>query len=421
MQVLFDTLRDNSRIIVYVVVIAFVISGGFMGYGAYLSNSSGGQAPQQSSSVIAKVNDMKIYREEYLLLLQQHAPQSNLNSSQIIPFKYDILNLLIERKLVLSKADELNIEPEVSESEIDEIYQNILKQNKMDEMSEQEITENLAENNMTIEKLRDDIRSDLKNNKMISQTINSAIAEISVSEKEISNLYQQRYPKKDKVENEAADESQKKPSFEEVKEDLAQEIKNNKRNQAANDWIKELKDSAEIVINDSVLNAYHELKNENYSQAIDEFSKLVDQENTNPIYASYLADAYLGKNNTAKAEETYSTAIENNPKNIELKFSYTRFLIEQENNEAALSQLDDISSLAEDDYMTHYRLFMMYSQLGAEEKAQESMKKIQSISQKMQQKSAESLKQNQEELKEETKEITEETEVDNNINKENNK
>lgn len=417
---MFDTLRDNSRIIVYIVVVAFVISGGFMGYGAYLNNQGGGgQAPNRNQSVIAEVNGMEISQQEYFSLLQQQAPQSNLSSSQIIPFRYNVLDALIERKLIMDQAEELGVNVEISESEIDERYNAILEQN---EMNDQELADALAEQGYTIGQLRDDIKSSLTDSKTITETIDQGISEIEVTDQEIQALYEQRYPETETSEADSANETDtaaessenERPELEEVKNDLETEIRNQKRNQAINDWLSELKESAEIVINDPVLSAYHALDNENYEQAAEEFSTFVEQEETDPIFYSYLAQAYEGQNNYDKAEETYKTAIESFPENDNLQFNFAEFLSEQDKNEQAIAQLDEIAAGAEDDFMTYYRLFMMYSQLGAEEKAQSAIEKVQSISENMQQNQGdvEIDAEDSEEIQDQAEELEEDIEVE---------
>ena len=425
---MFDTLRDNSRIIVYIVVVAFVISGGFMGFGAYLNNQGGGgQAPNQSPSVIAVVNGMEISQQEYFTLLQQQAPQSNLSSTQIIPFRYNVLNALIERKLIMDQAEKLDVTVQVSESEIDERYNNILEQN---EMSDQELADVLAEQGNTIGELRENIKSSLKDSKIITETIDQEISAIEVSDQEVQKLYEQRYPQKETVESESTEAAtidtdkavDERPDLAEVRENLATEIRNQKRNQSFNSWLSELKKSADITINEPVLSAYHALENENYDQAIDGFTTFVEREETDPIFYNYLARAYEGQNNYEKAEESYNTAIETFPKNNDLKFNYVQFLAEQEKNEGAITLLDEIAAGAEDDFMTYYQLFMLYNQLGAEQKAQLAMEEVQRISQNMQQnqENVEINTENTEEIQKEAQELEDNFEIEAPLETENN-
>jgi Tfp pilus assembly protein PilF len=429
-KVLFDTLRDNSRIIVYIVVVAFVISGGFMGYGAYLNNQGGGgQAPNQSPSVIAEVNGMEISQQEYFSLLQQQAPQSNLSSTQIIPFRFNVLDALIERKLIISQAEELGVNVEVSEAEIDENYNNILEQN---EMTDQELAEALSEQGYTIGQLREDIKSSIEDSKLITETIDQGIEEVVVNDQEIQELYEQRYPKAenddantesdsaaeetaaDSVSDETEAAKEERPELTEVRDELETEIRNQKRNQAINSWLSELKNNAEITVNDPVLSAYHALDNENYEEAVAQFSDFVEQEETDPIFYTYLAQAYEGQSNLEKAEEVYKNAVGAFPENNDLKFNYSQFLADQENNEGAITQLDEISANAEDDFMTYYQLFMMYSRLGAEDKAQSAMEEVQRISENMQQNQAapELEQESVEEVQEEAEAIEEDIEVE---------
>lgn len=421
---MFDTLRDNSRIIVYVVVIAFVVSGGFMGYGAYLNNrGGGGQSPNQNPSVIAEVNGIEISQQEYFTLLQQQAPQSNLSSTQIIPFRYNILDALIERKLIMDQAEKMEVNVEVSESEVDENYQNILDQN---EMTDQDLADALAEQGYTIGQLREDIKANLEESKTITETINQSIPEVTVNDQEIQELYDQRYPQRDTDSEESTVEADRteteRPELADVKADLEAEIRNQKRNQAVNSWLEELKAAAEITINEPVLSAYHALENENYDQAVEEFKTFVEQEETDAIFYSYLAQAYEGQNDYDKAEQTYETAVESFPENNDLKFNFAQFLAEQEKNDEAIALLDEVAAGAEDDFMTYYQLFMLYSQLGAEEKAQSAIEEVQRISQNMQQnqEDVEIDTENAEEIQEEAAELEENIEVETPLETENN-
>ena len=402
---MFDTLRDNSRIIVYLVVIAFVISGGFMGYGAYLNNSGGGQQAS-NPNVIAEVNGEEISQQEYLSMLQQQAPQSNLNGTQIISFRYNVLNALIERKLILQQSEEMDISVEVSDQEVEDNYQNILEQN---DITEEELSENLAQQGYTMGALRDDIRRSLERSKTITQTIEAARGDISVSESEVRDLYEQRYPNEDSTaqtendeeaaaepdteDGESAEENAEKaeenteqqsenPEFADVRDDLEQQLIQQKRNEALNQWLEDLKAESEIVINDPVLNAYHDYDSGDYEEAADKFAELLDEESS-PVFYTYLARSYAEADNTSQAEETYKTAVEEYPENTDLRFNYAQFLSDQDKSDAAVEQLTAVSELAGDDFMTRYQLYMMYMQLGAEQKAEEELEEIQRLSEEM--------------------------------------
>jgi Tfp pilus assembly protein PilF len=415
---LFDTLRDNSRIIVYVVVVAFVISGGFMGYGAYLNNSGGGGGQQPSNpNVVAEVNGEEISQQEYLSMLRQQAPQQNLSSTQVISFRYNILNALIERKLILQQADEMNIEVEISEEELDESYNNILEQNNI---TEEELSENLAEQGYTLGDLRDDIRRSLERSKLITETINNASGDISVSESEIRDLYEQRYPAAEFSEdNTAAEEdtdnenSEDRPVFADVQTELEEELLQQKRNEALEDWLAEIKDESEITINDPVLNAYSDFDSGNYEEAAEKFAALIEEQQS-PAFYTYLARSYIEADNTTKADETYNKALEEYPEDSDLRFNYANFLVEQDKEEAALEQLNEVSSTAGDNLMTRYQLYMMFAQLGAEEEAESELQEIQRLSEEMNNQNI-SEDQIEEEIEENEQEVEEDISTDNTV------
>lgn len=386
---MFDTLRNNSKIIVYLVVVAFVISGAFMGYGAYLNNSGGGGGGGQQPSnpdVVAEVNGEEISQDEYLSMLRQQAPQESLSSTQVISFRHNILNSLIERKLILQQAEEMDIEVEVSEEELDENYNNILEQN---DITEEELSENLAEQGHSLGDLRDDIRRNLESSKLITETINSAHGDINVSESEVRDLYEQKYPEEDFSENnEDAEEDsdnenqEERPVFADVQTDLEEELLQQKRNEALEGWLEDIKDESEITINDPVLNAYDDFDSGDYEEAAEKFSALIEQEQ-NPAFYVYLARSYNETDNTTKADETFTEALEEYPDDSDLRINFAEFLVEQDKEEDALEQLNEVSSDAGDNLMTRYQLYMMFAQIGAEDEAESELKEIQRLSEEM--------------------------------------
>ncbi len=378
---MFDTLRDNSRIIVYLVVVAFVISGGFMGYGAYLNNSGGGGQQPSNPNIIAEVNGEEISQQEYLAMLRQQAPQQDMSSTQVISFRYNILNALIERKLILQQSEEMNIDVEVNNEELNASYNNILEEN---DITEEELSENLAEQGYNIGDLKDDIRRSLERSKTITETINNARGDISVSESEVRDLYDQRYPAEDFDNETSDDETQEgeRPVFADVQTDIEEELLQQKRNEALENWLTDLKNNSEITINDPVLNAYSDFESGSYEEAAEKFSNLIEEQQS-PAFYTYLARSYIEISKISKAEESYNKALEEYPENSELRFNYAQLLVEQENNQAALEQLKEVSSTAGDNLMTRYQLYMMFSQIGAEEEAEAELQEIQRLSEEM--------------------------------------
>ncbi|ADQ15062.1 SurA N-terminal domain-containing protein [Halanaerobium hydrogeniformans] len=367
---MFSTLRNNSRIVVYIVVVAFVVTGAFMGYGAYFDGGGGGGGTQPPTSenpgVIAEVNNHEISEEEFFSVLQQQAPQRALSSSEIISFRYEILDSIIERHLILEKADDINVEVEVAEAEVEENYNALLEEN---EITEEELVENLSEQGFTLGDLKDDIRRNLERSKRLTQTIDEAIGEIEVSEAEIEELYLERYPEEE-------------TALADVEAELEDEIREGKRNEAVIDWLEGLKSEAEIVINEPVLSAYHEYQTENYEEAVEQFSSFIELE-SNPVFYNYLALSHSALGNYEAAEEIFSEAITEFPNDNDIGFNYAQLLVEQNKEAEAIEILNDISDRAGNDFMTRYQLFIMFSQLGAEEEANNELETIQGLSEEM--------------------------------------
>ena len=365
---MFDTLRDNSRIIVYIVVVAFVISGAFMGYGAYFNGGGGGPQPPTSENpgVIAEVNNYEISEEEFFSVLQQQVPQRALSSSEVINFRYEILDSIIERRLILEKADDINVEVEVSEAEVEENYNTLLEEN---EITEEELVENLSEQGFTLGDLKDDIKRNLERSKRLTQTIDEALGEVEVSKTELEELYLERYPEEE-------------TAFTDVEADLEEEIREDMRNEAVVDWLEGLKSAADIVINEPVLSAYHEYQTENYEEAIEQFSSFIELE-SNPVFYNYLALSHSALGNYEAAEEIFAEAITEFPNDNDIGFNYAQILTEQNKESDAVEVLNEISDRAGNDFMTRYQLFMMFSQLGAEEEANNELEIIQGLSEDM--------------------------------------
>ena len=153
--------------IIYIVVAVFVISGGFMGFGAYMSGSgSSGNSPAQT---IAEVNGEKISQREFLSVLRNQAQRaSRLSSTQLLSFKLNILNSIIERRLILQEAEEMGIEAEVTDKEVDDTLNKVIEQNKT---TKEKLKKDLEDKGYSLESLKNDLRSNLKTQQTIQKTV----------------------------------------------------------------------------------------------------------------------------------------------------------------------------------------------------------------------------------------------------------
>ncbi|MBS3810657.1 MAG: SurA N-terminal domain-containing protein [Halanaerobiales bacterium] len=367
---MFDNLRNNSKIVVYIVVAAFIVTGGLMGFGSYMTQNSGSNRATQSQ-YIAQVNDKGITPEQYLSVLRSNASQaSNLTQTQVIPFRLNVLNAMIEREILLTEADEMDINVEVTDQEIEEEIDEILEQN---DMTKEELEENLSSQEYTYEQFKNDIRLNMVNSKKVNKVKQSTYSNIEVGEEEIKNRYEELYG-----------ESEDKPELEEVRTNIKENLLNEKQNQAYNNWLENKKTEANVIINDPILFAYNALDKGNYQVAIDSFKNLIDSENTSVSIYTYLAQAYSGAEQYEQASDIYDTAIEEFSENWELRLNYGDYLAERGQKEQATEQYLNASEQAGSNIYAHYQLFMAFNNIGANDEAEKEMDKISEIQQKSQ-------------------------------------
>ncbi|HKL13744.1 MAG TPA: SurA N-terminal domain-containing protein [Halanaerobiales bacterium] len=388
---MFDNLRNNSKIIVYIVVAAFIVTGGLMGFGSYMSrNNTGGG--NRSSQYIARVNDKGITPQQFLSVLRNSASQANnLSQSEVIPFRLNVLKSMIEREILLTEAENQNINVEITDEEVEKRIDEILKQN---DMTREELKSNLESQDYTYEQFKTDIRNSLKNSEKITKVKESTYSNIEVTEEEIQQAYQERYS-----------DGEDKPELEEVKSDIRESILTTKQNEAYQNWLENKKADANVTINDPVLYAYNALDKGNYQVAIDSFENLANSDNTSASIYTYLAQAYAGSGNHEKALETFNTALEEYPENWELRLNFGDYHANQDNKEKAIGQYNKASELAGENFYAHYKLFMAFNNIGASKEAEEEMQTITKIQQNMQ-----SQQQQQEEQPEDASSIEEEIE-----------
>jgi len=368
---MFDNLRNNSKIIVYIVVAAFVVTGGLMGFGSYMSQNSPSGGNSNSSQYIARVNDKGITPQQFLSVLRNSASQAdNLTQAEVIPFRLNVLNSMIEREILLSEADEMGVSVEVDDNAVEKRIDEILKQN---DLTKEELKSNLESQDYTYEQFKSDIRNNIVNSEKINRVKESTYSNIEVTEEEIQSTYEERYQ-----------DSEDKPELEEVRTDIKESLLTQKQNEAYNNWLENKKTEANVTINDPVLFAYNALDKGNYQVAIESFSNLVENDNASASIYIYLAQAYAGAGQNDDALETYNTAIEEYPENWELRLNFGDYFAQRDQQEKAIEQYNKASEIAGNNYYAHYQLFMSFNNIGASEEAEREMQKITEIQQQRQ-------------------------------------
>ncbi|MFW6237778.1 MAG: SurA N-terminal domain-containing protein, partial [Halanaerobiales bacterium] len=306
---MFNLLRNHSKIIVYIAAVTMVVSMGIGSY--YFMGNSGSSAGNVSvdKENIARVNNTEISRQRYNSVLQNQANQmSQMSRSQIIPTRYNVLNSLIERELIMQEAERLGITAEVTDEEVEESIDNYL--DRFD-LTREELEEQATGEEFSMSDLREDFRKDVRNQKQLQNTLEQVQEDVEVSEEEIKNEYEAQH------QNTGDDEES--PEFEEVRKDIEEQLLQEKKNEQVEEWISELKEEAEIEIYDPVLSGYKALQDENHDRAVDIFATILE-ETSDPSVYSYLAEAYRGKEEMDKAIETLQEALEEYEDDWELHY-----------------------------------------------------------------------------------------------------
>lgn len=121
-------------------------------------------------------------------LIRNAEKKSPLDDDAKIKFKQDVLERLIEKKLVEQKIKELNIK--VSEEEIRQAIDDVMKQNNM--TSHDILVSALANQGLSFEQYREQIREQIEKLKLVSVEVRSKIL---VAESETRSFYEQNIAK----------------------------------------------------------------------------------------------------------------------------------------------------------------------------------------------------------------------------------
>lgn len=139
------------------------------------------------SGIAATVNDEIItYLElnrEYAMILKEEEKRGTVSTPEAkIKLKKDVLDSMVDRKLVNQKIKELNIV--ISEEEIRQSIEDIKRQNKM---SQEALVSALIGQGMNFEQYKLQMKEQLERLRLMSQEVKS---KIQVSEREIKEYYE---------------------------------------------------------------------------------------------------------------------------------------------------------------------------------------------------------------------------------------
>ncbi|WP_408954819.1 peptidylprolyl isomerase [Natroniella sp. ANB-PHB2] len=186
---IFNSLRNNMKIVIYVVVITFALGGtvaylGFSGNQNQAATQDQQLDPQQETGPIAVVNGEEVLYQDYSHQLNNYLRQygGQISGEQILELKDQVLNSMIEQHLILQEVENRGIDPVVSDEEVEEQMDQIIE---MYSSSEEEFEQLLEQSGVTIEQVKEDLRINLAHQKGIEKLIDQVQDGVEVSEDEL--------------------------------------------------------------------------------------------------------------------------------------------------------------------------------------------------------------------------------------------
>ena len=201
---------------------------------------NGEEITSQQLAQQANVNQMLQQISQVDQQLVQILANSEAGNQVLEQYQNAKLDSLIDNVLLEQKVEEEGIT--LTQSEIDEIYQQqkqaILQQNQMTEEDFLSVLEQRGYENEAAYKEEFASNPQIKINKLIEEKV---LSNIEVSEEEMQQAYDEN--------KEALQQSGQDGSFEELKPQLEQMLKQQKQSQAINQYLEELRNNAEIEKN----------------------------------------------------------------------------------------------------------------------------------------------------------------------------
>lgn len=152
----------------------------------------------------------------------------------------EAINTLVQQEAIVQEARSLGYE--VSQEEIDAEYNQI----KEEFSSEEEFLSALEANNLTESKFKEMLAEEL----LISKFIENEVEEINITEEKIREVYDDYVANVEAYNEEIVDEEKKMdiPSFEELKEDIREFLKNQNQQEQASKLIQSVVEKSDIEI-----------------------------------------------------------------------------------------------------------------------------------------------------------------------------
>ncbi len=153
----------------------------FVGFGLYPA-----QSQDIADRIIAVVDDEIILQSELVNQAQMYAMQNRIDERQIPMLKEQLLESMINKRLLLAKAIRDSIV--VSDAEVQQELEGQLRQFEQTYGSLDRVAEQLG---MSIPRLRREMRDDIRKELLVQRLQNQKMQTINVSPREVRNFYEE--------------------------------------------------------------------------------------------------------------------------------------------------------------------------------------------------------------------------------------
>ena len=184
---LMDALRDKMKLIIYIVVIAFVGGGTlvYLNYGNTGVNQS--QVNAQNSEPIATVNGAEISHRAFQSQVNQTLSQmkGQVPDSKVLSLKKRVLDQLIDRKLIEQEIEKRDLTDKISDEKVEERLDKIVKNSQF--KSKKALENRLKKAGRSL----DDIRGQLKQSLAMQKLFDEVLKDIKVTDEEIAQNFEE--------------------------------------------------------------------------------------------------------------------------------------------------------------------------------------------------------------------------------------
>lgn len=199
---LFRKLRNSSKILVIIVVIAFALGGTLYGVTSFLG---GGQPtmPQQEQfrdvagmldpqDTFLTVNGEDVEYVEFLNLIREYLPYlQQFSVIEAVDFQNQVTEYLIQQVVMLQEAKERGIEVNITQAEVDEIIDGYLEDMGM---TKEEFERNLRNVGDTLKAVESRVEHALWERQLIFALEDEVKGEVEITEEELIHAYEQARP-----------------------------------------------------------------------------------------------------------------------------------------------------------------------------------------------------------------------------------